>query len=154
MIDFMQEMRDNDISELRFTMNGRKLKVTKATVVDGKCMEICLAEDNRKVKGIHPDWKIGHSSPKTQQQHIREYLEAGHSITPLEALEMFGCFRLGAQIFDLKKKGMAGRTYLSPTKGPTKYGVAKRIANALREGKKVAFVMLAKKEPKPADDGK
>ena len=107
MIDFMQEMRDNDISELRFTMNGRKLKVTKATVVDGKCMEICLAEDNRKVKGIHPDWKIGHSSPKTQQQHIREYLEAGHSITPLEALEMFGCFRLGAQIFDLKKKGMA-----------------------------------------------
>ncbi len=45
-----------------------------------------------------------------------------------------------------KQKGMAGRTYLSPTKGPTKYGVAKRIANALREGKKVAFVMLAKKE--------
>lgn len=107
MIDFMQEMLDNDISELRFTMNGRKLKVTKATVVDGKCMEICLAEYNRKVKGIHPDWQIDHSSPKTQQQHIREYLEAGNSITPLEALEKFGCFRLGAQIFDLKKKGMA-----------------------------------------------
>ena len=106
MIDFMQEMRDNDISELRFTMNGRKLKVTKATVVDGKCMEICLAEDSRKVKGIHPDWQIDHSSTKTQQQHIREYLEAGNSITPLEALEKFGCFRLGAQIFDLKKKGM------------------------------------------------
>ena len=107
MIDYMEEMRNNGITELKFTMNGRKLKVTKATVVDGKCMEICLAEDNRKVKGIHPDWQIDHSSPKTQQQHIREYLEAGNSITPLEALEKFGCFRLGAQIFDLKKKGMS-----------------------------------------------
>lgn len=48
---------------------------------------------------------------------------------------------------DLEKaKGMAGRTYLSPSKGPTKYGVAKIIANALKEGKKVAVVMLAKKE--------
>lgn len=109
MIGFMQEMRDNDISELRFTMNGRKLKVTKATVINGKCMEIALSEDKKEVKGIHPDWKIDHNSTKTQQQqqHIKEYLEAGHSITPLEALEMFGCFRLGARVFDLKKKGMA-----------------------------------------------
>ena len=45
-----------------------------------------------------------------------------------------------------KQKGMAGRAYLSPVAGPTKYGVAKRIAAALREGKRVAFVMLAKKE--------
>ena len=45
-----------------------------------------------------------------------------------------------------KTKGMAGRTYLSPSKGPTKYGVAKRIAEAMVEGKKIAFVMLAKKE--------
>ena len=45
-----------------------------------------------------------------------------------------------------KSKGMAGRAYLSPTKGPTKYGVARTIANALKEGKRVAVVMLAKKE--------
>ena len=40
---------------------------------------------------------------KSQNEAIREYLEAGHSITPLEALNKFGCFRLGARIADLKK---------------------------------------------------
>ena len=45
-------------------------------------------------------------SSVSQNKRIAEYLQAGHSITALEALEMFGCFRLGAQIFDLKKKGM------------------------------------------------
>lgn len=106
MLDYMEEIRNNGITELKFTMNGKTLRVKKATVINGKCMEIALSEDRKEAKGIHPEWKIDHSSTKTQQQHIREYLEAGHSITPLEALEMFGCFRLGAQIFDLKKKGM------------------------------------------------
>lgn len=107
MIDYMEEMRNNGITELKFTMNGKTLRVKKATIINGKCMEIALSDGKREVRGIHPNWKIDHSSTKTQQQHIREYLEAGHSITPLEALEMFGCLRLGAQIFDLKKKGMA-----------------------------------------------
>jgi hypothetical protein len=106
MIDYMEEMRNNGITELKFTMNGKTLHVEKATVINEKCMEIEFSEGKIDVKGIHPDWKINHSSTKSQQQHIKEYLEAGHSITPLEALEMFGCFRLGAQIFDLKKKGM------------------------------------------------
>lgn len=44
--------------------------------------------------------------PKSQNQAIREYLEAGHSITPLEALNKFNCFRLGARIADLKKQGL------------------------------------------------
>lgn len=43
---------------------------------------------------------------KSQNEAIREYLEAGHSITPLEALNKFGCFRLGARIADLKKQGL------------------------------------------------
>jgi hypothetical protein len=43
---------------------------------------------------------------KSQNQMIGEYLKAGHSITPLEALEKFGCFRLGARIADLKKQGL------------------------------------------------
>lgn len=107
MKDYMEEIRNNGITELRFTMNGKTLRVEKTTVINEKCMEIELSEDRNDAKGIHPDWKIDHSSTKSQQQHIKEYLEAGHSITPLEALEMFGCFRLGAQIFDLKKKGMA-----------------------------------------------
>ena len=33
------------------------------------------------------------------------HLKRGHSITPLEALDMFGCFRLGARIADLRSEG-------------------------------------------------
>jgi hypothetical protein len=47
---------------------------------------------------------------KSQNEMIKEYLEAGHSITPIDALNMFGCFRLGARIADLKKQGMDIRT--------------------------------------------
>lgn len=45
-----------------------------------------------------------------------------------------------------KKVGMAGREYLSPVRGPTKLKVARTIAKALKDGKKVAFAMIAKKE--------
>ncbi len=45
-----------------------------------------------------------------------------------------------------KRVGMAGREYLSPTRGPTKLSAANRMMNALRDGKKVCCVMLAKKE--------
>tara|TARA_R100000700_G_C3157713_1_gene134532 strand:+ start:910 stop:1176 length:267 start_codon:yes stop_codon:yes gene_type:complete len=42
---------------------------------------------------------------QTQNQQILEYLQKGLSITPLEALEKFGCFRLGARIFNLRQSG-------------------------------------------------
>jgi hypothetical protein len=42
---------------------------------------------------------------KSQEDSILDYLKTGKSITPIDALNMFGCFRLGARIFDLKKKG-------------------------------------------------
>ena len=41
---------------------------------------------------------------KTQKQMIEEYLLAGNSITPIEALERFGCFRLAAIIHKIRKK--------------------------------------------------
>ena len=41
----------------------------------------------------------------SQTQQILAYLEQGHSITPLEALTVFGCFRLGARIWDIKAMG-------------------------------------------------
>ena len=43
---------------------------------------------------------------KTQKEKIREYLEQGHSLTPIDALELFGCFRLATRIFELKKEGL------------------------------------------------
>ena len=45
-----------------------------------------------------------------------------------------------------KKKGMAGRTYLSPAESPTKLSVCRRIVETLSAGKKIAVVMIAKKE--------
>jgi hypothetical protein len=36
---------------------------------------------------------------------ILDYLRSGKSISPLEALEKFGCFRLGGRVYDLKKLG-------------------------------------------------
>lgn len=42
----------------------------------------------------------------TQNQMIASYLLKGRGITPLEALNKFGCLRLGARIADLKKMGL------------------------------------------------
>ena len=42
---------------------------------------------------------------KSQTDRILEYMLEGNSITPLEALEKFKCFRLGARIADIKSKG-------------------------------------------------
>jgi hypothetical protein len=42
---------------------------------------------------------------KTQNELILEHLRKGNSITPLDALNRFGCFRLGARIWDLRKQG-------------------------------------------------
>lgn len=45
------------------------------------------------------------AASKSQTDQILEYLLAGNSITPLEALDKFKCFRLGARISDIKAKG-------------------------------------------------
>lgn len=41
----------------------------------------------------------------SQTNQILEYMRAGNSITPLDALRLFGCMRLGARIYDLKQRG-------------------------------------------------
>lgn len=42
---------------------------------------------------------------KTQKEMIRTALLNGDEISPKEALWRFGCFRLGARIYDLKQDG-------------------------------------------------
>lgn len=42
---------------------------------------------------------------RSQTDRILEYMLQGHAITPLEALEKFKCFRLGARIADIKARG-------------------------------------------------
>ena len=40
----------------------------------------------------------------TQAKQILNWLKQGHSLTGLDALRRFGCFRLGARIYELKKQ--------------------------------------------------
>ena len=41
----------------------------------------------------------------SQKMQILSHMASGNSITPIDALEKFGCFRLGARIYDLKEDG-------------------------------------------------
>ena len=40
-----------------------------------------------------------------QMTQIKNVLDQGRHITPLDALNEFGCFRLAARIYDLKQDG-------------------------------------------------
>jgi hypothetical protein len=42
----------------------------------------------------------------TQNDVIRAALLAGRSLTPLDALRDFGCFRLAARVADLRREGL------------------------------------------------
>ena len=53
----------------------------------------------------------------TQNQQIKGYLENGKSITPIEALNKFGCFRLAARISDLRNEGLNIATKIVTKKG-------------------------------------
>lgn len=41
----------------------------------------------------------------SQEDAILFALKLGQTLTPIDALKRFGCFRLGARIYDLKKAG-------------------------------------------------
>lgn len=43
--------------------------------------------------------------PFSQMSQILGWLKRGHAITPRQALDKFECFRLGARIYDLRRKG-------------------------------------------------
>lgn len=56
----------------------------------------------------------------TSQNHqIAAYLMRGGSITPIDALKMFGCFRLSARIADLRRSGYRIKTKLVTENGKT-----------------------------------
>ena len=42
----------------------------------------------------------------SQLSAIRHLLKSGGSITPIQALKWYGCFRLGARIHNLRAEGM------------------------------------------------
>jgi len=46
----------------------------------------------------------------TQTEQIRAHLLSGRDITPLEALDRYGCFRLAPRVFDLRATGLDVQT--------------------------------------------
>ena len=64
----------------------------------------------------------------TQTEAILSHLQSGKPITPLEALDEYGCFRLGARIHELKKDG---------------YSIESEIVTDQRTGKHYARYRLA-----------
>lgn len=44
-------------------------------------------------------------SEQTQRQRILQHLNTGAELTPLQALNMFGCFRLAARVAELRNMG-------------------------------------------------
>ena len=63
----------------------------------------------------------------THTQQIRAVLESGESITPLDALQRFGCLRLAARIKDLRDAGVPIQT--DTARGHAVYSLAEGQLN-------------------------
>ena len=68
---------------------------------------------------------------RAQTQAIRAHLESGKSITPItpiDALALYGCFRLAARINDLRNDGLEIETTIEQQgdKRYARYSLAKR----------------------------
>lgn len=57
--------------------------------------------NNQMKTNINPN----EESCSSQKARILEHMRTGNSITPVEALNLYGCFRLGARIADIKADG-------------------------------------------------
>ena len=53
----------------------------------------------------------------SQNNRILAYLRQGHSLTPLVALRLFGCFRLAERVWDLRQHGHEIKQRLITIKG-------------------------------------
>lgn len=65
---------------------------------------------------------------ESQNLRIRKYLESGRKLIALTALYEFGCFRLGARIYDLKREGMLIDSEIIEITSPSVLNGVKRVA--------------------------
>ena len=68
----------------------------------------------------------------TQCEDILEYLRENGSITPMEAMQEFGCMRLAARITDLRERGVKIRRTMAKARN--------------RKGQPVAFAKYVLEE--------
>lgn len=66
----------------------------------------------------------------SQNAEILSYLARGHTLTPLEALSRFGCFRLAARVYELRYMGydIQAETVEWPSKNGTAAVARYRLA--------------------------
>jgi hypothetical protein len=71
------------------------------------------------------------SKKDTQVQQIWDHLVNHGSITPIDALNLYGCFRLGARVWDIRNQGVAIITAFETKNGKTyaRYSLDCREAN-------------------------
>ena len=67
------------------------------------------------------------AKPISQKAEIQAWLERGHRITPIQALEKWGCFRLAARVDELRKNGLEIDTSYQSKNGKVfaSYGLAR-----------------------------
>jgi len=75
----------------------------------------------------------------TQNTQILSYLEEGLTINPMDALNMFGCFRLASRIHDLRSEGILIETIREPGKKYAQYKMTEG-------GVKPSAILLSKGE--------
>lgn len=63
-----------------------------------------------------------------QTDAILDHLLSGKSITPIDALNLYGCFRLGARVLELRKEGYNIETEIVHENGKhfARYSMAKK----------------------------
>ena len=77
----------------------------------------------------------------TQKAQILEHIRTYGSITPLEALNQYGCFRLGARCWDLRHDGYDIETVMISENGKrfAKYVMAEKRFQVVEMGQ-LSFV--------------
>lgn len=84
------------------------------------------------MRGLHREWSplfnllTGERNEMTQAQQILKTLQDGFTVTALDALRDFQCFRLSARILELKDEG---------------WPIAKKMVK-VKSGKKIASYYL------------
>lgn len=64
---------------------------------------------------------------ESQNTRILAWLKSGRKLTPLDALYQFGCFRLGARIYDLRRRGEVIQSRTIEITSPAVYNGKKRV---------------------------
>lgn len=151
-------LRDNDLifggsESLIQTLKQVKEKFNPNTVaVIGTCASMIIGEDmlasiKRANIGCNVFAVDCHGCMGDNTRGAIRALESGFTaglITEEETKRQISLMKSATKLE--KNVGMASKEYLSPAKSPTKLNVCKQIIDCLSNGKKVAVIMIAKKE--------